>query len=278
MQQFQTLNRKTITLQEWLDLLLQTNETIPQAIQLFNWARINMIIDQTADLATLYESMKCHNSTNIWGCYDVQDCNGLIDVWHAQQCTDMSNCHDMTNSNHCLESSACENSQFIFSSQFITNSQGVIQSSTITDSHNILYSTFIQNCTDILHGTNLNNCTQLQFCIDCEDTYFSRNCHKLQHSFFCCDTDDGDYLLFNQPYNPSFYKTIKTQYDKLIKSFKYVDTWETKVLQYEIPESHINPMYFLESQSTELWAWVRTLPHFDTQLMYRLTYLPEFTK
>ena len=93
---------------------------------------------------------------------------------------------------------------------------------------------------------------------------------------FCDGLEDAEYHLFNKPVDKKYYELFEKQYLKyLTEALDFVREWpEDMIVTASVtPTRKFDDWY--HPISPRFWKWVRTLPGFDSMLVYNITMLPE---
>lgn len=247
------------------------------AAKLSYWCISNLQL--TAEMEEeIKKIMECDTSKNCYNSYHIIDSDYIIDSQDCVESNYIWNSSKITTSNFISASKHCTNCDNIYHSTHCTSSSQIIDTTSCSNSINIINSSFIQLSSDLLSCRVIDHGGQLQYCTNCADTFFSRNCTNIKHSFFCTDINNADYQLFNQPFPESFYPMVMEQYEQYVHHACYVpvkDWPQSMYLDEHFPYS-VNPMVYYNTQSEEFWEWTKTLPNYDPNILYRLTFLPRF--
>ena len=182
----------------------------------------------------------------------------------------VSDSEQITSSTNVMRSKYVDGSSLINGSDFIdsstrilrgknvTNSSDVVDSVYVIDSHGIFDSTNVSDCHTIWNSNNLTNCG---FCF---------NCHGISNSLFCFGCENGEYLLFNKPIDKARFDIINRQFRRYASVVADMIEWQntpTKVYNYQKHTKNIPDAF---------WNWVKTLPGYDSGILYALTFNPQF--
>jgi hypothetical protein len=94
---------------------------------------------------------------------------------------------------------------------------------------------------------------------------------------FCDGLEDAEYCIFNVPIDKERYEIIEKQYKKyLTELLAFVRDWPEELATNEIvlPTKKFDDWYYPISE--KFWKWARTLPGFDSVILYRITLLSDF--
>lgn len=201
----------------------------------------------------------------------------------------ITNSKGVYSSSFVFDSQNIRSSKYIYNSKDVDNSNIVSESSFVYDSKKIYNSANITNCSnmlDIIYGLNSKNCIRTKGAVESSEIFNSaatENCHfcasvdTLTNCLFCFDINDQENMLFNRPISEKVLTNIKTQYLNIMKDFSIQ-------ISEPIPEGSVNDKiklntdfcsYFSNIPQT-FWNWVKTLPNYDAEIMYKITLNPVF--
>lgn len=183
---------------------------------------------------------------------------------------DVINSHDIADSESVLDSmqvfgsSMVDDSEKVLKGQNITRCINVCNSIMIVDSKNIIDSCGVFDSSEIIKGLNV------------YDSHFCQDCKEIKHCMFCDGLENAEYHLFNKPVDKKYYELFEKQYLKyLTEALDFVREWpEDMIVTASVtPTRKFDDWY--HPISPRFWKWVRTLPGFDSMLVYNITMLPE---
>lgn len=183
---------------------------------------------------------------------------------------DIINSHDIADSESVLDSmqvfgsSMVDDSEKVLKGQNITRCINVCNSIMIVDSKNIIDSCGVFDSSEIIKGLNV------------YDSHFCQDCKEIKHCMFCDGLENAEYHLFNKPVDKKYYELFEKQYLKyLTEALDFVREWpeDMIVTASVMPTRKFDDWY--HPISSRFWKWVRTLPGFDSMLVYNITMLPE---
>jgi hypothetical protein len=187
----------------------------------------------------VYNSKEVNFSQYVVKSEFVDDSKHIADSCFITNCCDIINCKNAENSNQVVDST------------YIINSHGVYDSYNITDSH------------AIWRSNNLTNCF---FCFDCADT---------NNAMFCLNQHGGEYMLFNKPVDKTRFEMVQKQYKRYALPFiTLTDPWN--VHNGDVP--HVNHDFRDHTKNipASFWEWVKTIPGYNPEILYSLTFIPQF--
>jgi hypothetical protein len=93
---------------------------------------------------------------------------------------------------------------------------------------------------------------------------------------FCESLDGVEYYIFNKPVDKDLYEMLEEQYLKYMGGqLNFIKEWpeDMAVSVYISPTRKFDDWY--HTISDKFWKWARTLPNYDSMLLYNITMLPE---
>lgn len=224
-----------------------------------------------------------------WKRVDVLDSEGVFESEHVWNSLLVSKSARVYTSQQVYNSEDVSQSQYIVGSKFVDESTNVGMSSYINNSKAILLSKNIEDSTEVSESTNIyqskgifqsndilrghsiwksTNLTDCGFCFECAN---------LKNSLFCLQQKDNEYLLFNKPIDKSRFEIIYKQYQKYA-SFCIALTTGWDVHNGDLPVKLYDYRKHTEKIVDSFWGWVESLPGYDSQILYSLTFNPHFLK
>lgn len=207
---------------------------------------------------------------------------------------------NLYNSNFIVKSDDIKNSNRIFYSNDIEASNDIVSCETITSSNQIFISSIVDNCSHIFHSINIGNSKNVLFSqmisrsknihgskniftsseiIKSErvtDSYFCQNCKNIKHCMFCENLEDAEYYIFNQPVDKERFEFLVEQYKRFMQyDLNFVSFWPEDLIKAYSPAVIVKFNEWYKTISTKFWKWVRTIPNFDSMLLYNITMNPE---
>jgi hypothetical protein len=93
---------------------------------------------------------------------------------------------------------------------------------------------------------------------------------------FCEGLENAEYHIFNKPVDKKMYELFETQYKKYMTGqLEFISNWPQNL----VVSTHVSPTRKFDDWyhpiSEKFWKWIRTLPGFDSMLIYNITMLPE---
>lgn len=209
-------------------------------------------------------SENCQRSSNIFTSNNVNDSQHIFYSSFVNNSQDVLYCEDVNSSGQ------------IFSSSLITHSSKIFQSKNINESTNIINTILAVNSTNVIDSSTVFNSSEIIKSNNIESSHFCKDCSNLRHCLFCSNIKNKEYYIFNQPVDKEQYLFIEKQYLTLLCNLLgFVDKWPSEILTKDnLPKINDFDKWFLPIPS-RFWRWARTLPGFDSMLVYDITMLPE---
>ena len=231
-------------------------------------AKLNIVGDESK-FFTIYESDNITNSTYVTHSSRVDGCENVF----------YSN--DIKNSNCILRSNSVENSQLIYGSDFVFDSSKVVNGKNINDSQVIINSDYVINSHHIFGAAAVKNSAYIADVGFAEtkqisDSYFITASKNLNHCLFCVGLENQDYHLFNQSIDEMEYKMIVRQLGYILGSWEPElvkdNFWPERTIPLDAPMLQRNATKQWANMPDKFWQWIKTLPYYNENIMYSLTY------
>ena len=185
-------------------------------------------------------------------------------------------------SDNVINSKLVENSNRVYLSSYVTSSSKILGSSNVTDSRNIVNSKFVVSSTNIFHGdviTNSHFINSFSFgrTTNITDSAFISDCKNLNKCLFCTNISDVEYHIFNKPINERHFDIIVKQMHTILGDTEAMLTleWPSYTIPIDTPRINRNIIKQYSTLPKEFWEWVKTLPNYDSGLLYTITLNPE---
>ena len=212
------------------------------------------------------------NSNGFWASENIIDSENIVNS------NDVNNSKRVFNSVEVCHSSDIVRCENISNSSQIFDSFLIEKSSRISNSKNVNYSTNVLNSNMIINGKNINdsktvfNSSEIIRCENIQDSYFCEDSSNIRHCLFCKEISNAEYQVFNKPVEKQIYEFFENQYKKLFSGeLKFVAEWPADLFvaaQISLDTKFENWYSFI---SERFWNWTRTLPNFDSMLLYDIT-------
>ena len=224
-----------------------------------------------------------------WKRVDVVDSEGVFESEHIlnsllvskstriNTCQEIYNSEDITQSQYVVGSQFVDESTNIGTSSFVNNSYAILLSKNIENSTEVLESTNIYNSKGIFQSNDILNGHSVWKSTNLTDCSFCFECANLKNSLFCIQQNDNEYLLFNKPIDKSRFEIIYKQYQKYA-SFYITLTTGWNVHNGDLPIKIYDYRKHTGEITESFWKWVETLPGYDSQILYSLTFNSRFLR
>ena len=134
----------------------------------------------------------------------------------------------------------------------------------------------VANSRNVIDSKNVFGSSEIIKCNTVTDSHFCQNCTNIENCLFCYDLHDAQYCIFNKPVDKNRYEMIARQYQKYMDTLlAFMREWPCELLveMYVAPTRKFDDWY--APISDKFWKWVRTLPGYDSMMLYNITMLPE---
>lgn len=249
------INDKKIDLDflHWIFEYLELDETEEEAY----WAAVNV-----KDSAGIRSSINVTNSELVVDSKDV----GFSSLIYSSEFIDSSKV--------VVDSKYVDDSTHIYSSDFVSNSDKILDARNVTNSNEVVSADYVMDSYGVFDSKNIVNCHAIWKGENQTDCAFCFGCQNLTNSLFCIQITDGEYYLFNKKIDKNRYEMIHKQYHKYIKAeLHFTDGWPEGN---NLPIKSYDYRKHLADIPDSFWAWVRTLPGYSPDIMYSLTFNPQF--
>ena len=210
------------------------------------------------------ESDHIYNSSIIVKSSQITDCQNIIDSKEITGSRDVRTSEFVDNSSFIQNSSFIDNSIRILNSKNVSNSCEVVDSTYIVNSHGVTDSSNIVEGHTIWRSSNLTNCG---FCF---------NCTNLTNALFCLNAENNEYLLFNKPIDKVRFDMINKQFHRYASVHPDMTANWNEDIHGSTASKIIDYRKHTEKIPEAFWAWVRTLPGYNPDIIYSLTFNPIF--
>lgn len=204
-----------------------------------------------------FESEKVSDSQQVRFSSEIENSKDIYRSKKVKNSCSIYSSNNIEDSSNINTSAFCSNSDIILNSTNITDSTMVINSNCIIRSNSVIKSNFITESTCIINSSNTEDCN------------FLMDCSNMRDSIFCLGLDGKEYYLFNKPVSKIIYENISIQFRKYI-------TLPLKMLfitSENLITSQINKFSeFFENLPDDFWQWVKTLPNYDPEILYSMTF------
>lgn len=228
------------------------------------------------EINAYWKRVAVENSEGVDESDHVTNSSLVVSSSKVANCSYIIGSKEINNCEHIHDSEMVDNSSYIASSFFIDNSEYILKSKNVENSSQIVDSVYVANSHGIMDSNNIISGHTIWRGRDLTECSFCYNCARLSNSLFCLNKEDGEYLLFNKPIDKMRFEMISKQFKRYVSDFTIMtDGWSDdlhsasarKVLDYRKHTKNIPDAF---------WNWVKTLPGYDSDIIYALTFNPQF--
>lgn len=214
---------------------------------------------------------------NSQGVHESDNITNSTFVATSSYITDSSNIYDSKNivdSNFVVDGEWVEHSNHIAKSTFVDGSSKILKSVNVTNSNEVYSSNYVLNSDSVFESSNVVNSSIIWKSENITDCGFCFGCHNITNSLFCEGAVEGEYLLFNKPVDKLRFDMIMKQFKKFAIQLQLTEEWPDKMSN--TPRVYYDYRKHLTKIPAEFWRWVRSLPGYGSDIMYSLTFDPQF--
>ena len=225
-------------------------------------------------------NINCENYQSIYESDNVSDSEYVSRSSRITKSNYIFSSKDVEESEDISLSENVQDSTQIFGSEFVYSSNRILHSKNITDSHNIVNSDYVVNSHSIVNSATVTNSMfvgglALGNTKQIKDSRFIADCSNLKHCLFCHGINDAEYMIFNKQVDAADYEIIVRQLDKLLCNYEAMlikGEWSSHTIPLDAPTIQRNIAKQYENLPESFWRWIKTVPGFDSTIMYSLTY------
>lgn len=206
-----------------------------------------------------------------------------VGVWNSQGVFKSENVEDSKN---VFLSQEVNHGTNVKDSFCVSYSENVLASKNVTNSLQVFDSTYIQQSSTIYNSSQVVNSDVIYHSTDVQDSSFCAHCKNLRNAMFCYELDGGfvqdKFFLFNKEVSKMVYDAVAAQYERFVKylSIKFLDfgaKLDAGEVAISIPNVKVDYNYYTHFKVVDdrFWNWVRTLPNYDADLLYKIVYVPK---
>ena len=243
--------------------------------EFLHWGREHLT--HTAEELEAYcEACKIVNTDGFWYSVNISDSKSVVKSKNVQNGIGIFGSTDVAYSTDIVNSENVTNGHQIFYSTMIDDCEKIYKGINIVNCVNICFSTMVANSRNVIDSKNIFGSSEIIKCDTVTNSHFCQNCTDIENCLFCYDLHDAQYCIFNKPVDKNRYEMIARQYQKYMDVLlAFIREWPCELLV----EMNVAPTRKLDDWyrpiSSRFWKWARTLPHFDSMLIYNITMLPE---
>lgn len=243
--------------------------------EFLHWGRENLSISQN-ELVAYCKVCGIENTTGFWYSEAVKNSMYVVKSKNIEDSRGIFGCTDVTNSTDAVCSEDVANSSQIFDSSIIDSSSKVFKGKNVLNGQNIYNSTMIAKSKNVFESSNVFSSSEIIKSKDITNSYFCQNCINVRNSMFCFGISDAEYHIFNQPVDKERFELFVQQYNRLMNvQLAFSQEWKENLIGEYRPLITQKFDDWYKPIPQKFWKWVRTLPNFDSMLIYDITMLPE---
>lgn len=226
--------------------------------------------------AVYCEVCNIKNTEGFWYSQDVSDSKYVVKSKNVTKSQSIFDSSDIMSSRDICSSESVDNGTQIFSSFAIDGCSKVFKGENITSSTNICNSKMIVRSKNVIDSSMIIDSTEIIKSSNVTNSHFCQECKNIKNCLFCYKIENAEYYIFNQPVDPGLYEMFALQYAKyLLNDLSFIRDWPEDMIasDFVIPTRKFDDWF--HPISSKFWKWARTLPNFDSMILYNITMLPE---
>ena len=248
------------------------DKNIPK--EMLHWGREHLTHSEE-ELEAYRIACRIENTEGFWYSQDVRDSKYVIKSKDVATSISVFESTDIVDSIDIVSSENIMNCKQVFSSAMVDESEKIFKGQNITGSKNICASTMILNSRSVINSYNVFDSSEIINCVNVSDSYFCQDCRNIKHCMFCEGLENVEYHIFNHPVDQRHYEAFEKQYLKyLTELLDFIRDWPKDLITTaDVPPTRKFDDWYHDI-SPRFWKWARTLPGYDSMLLYRITMLP----
>ena len=256
---------------EMIDII--KDKHIPK--EMLHWCREHL--SSTPEELQIYcDICNIINSEGFWYSTDVINSKYVVKSKNVKDSRSIFESSDIKDCEDIVATDEAESSRQIFYSSMVDSCEKVYKGNNIVDSVNICNSTMIARCKNVIDSNTVFDSSEIIKSSTVTDSHFCQECSNIDHCMFCEGISGVEYYIFNKPIDKKLYEMFEKQYKKYMEAqLDFIQKWPDELIAaaYVAPTRKFDSWY--HSISGKFWKWARTLPNFDSMLIYNITMLPE---
>lgn len=246
-----------------------------------HWGFANLITTQE-EREAYYKKLAINvdNYFTVYECDHIEGGEYITRSSHIKNSNYIFSCKEVVDSNNVSSSDSVERSNQIFNSEFVYDSEKVYQSKNITQSLNVINSDYVVRSSSIMNATNINNSHYVHGLTigrtkQVKDSMFITECVNVKKCLFCSEIKDREYMLFNKPVDPDEFELISNQLKNILAGWQaefVKGEWPEGTIPLDSPQIQRNIMRQFAQLPEKFWRWVKTLPNYDSMVLYAVTF------
>lgn len=219
------------------------------------WKRVDVVNSQGVN-----ESSHIYNSSLVSQSEKVNDSK---EIYSSKE---------IANSVYVVKSENVDSSNNIGNSHYIEHSKNIMDGNNITSSNQVYLSTYVVGANAVFRSNNIVNSKAIWFSDNLTNCYFCTGSHNLSNAIFCSNLNGevGKYYLFNKEIDKVRFDMIEKQLQRFYPLIEFMDF--TNCNFGELPVVAIDIRKQFNKVSDSFWKWVKTLPGYDINILYAITF------
>lgn len=243
--------------------------------EMLHWGR-KELTHTPEELAAYCKVCDIVNTENYWYCVDVHDSKDIIKSTSINNCERIFHSNDVCNSFDVVNGDSVSNSSQIFASAMVDLSKKILHCANISSGENICFSTAIGHSKNIFESKNIFHSSEITRCENVTDSHFCQDCKNIKHCLFCNKIENVEYYIFNQPVDKERFDLFVKQYIRFMDvELDFSLEWPSNLSVIHAPSVTRKIFNWYKPVQPKFWKWARTLPNFDSMILYNMTFLPE---
>ena len=240
-----------------------------------HWGKDNLSVTEE-ELAAYCDVCKIVNTTGFWYSENVLDSLYVIESSNITRSERIFRSKDVEDSQDIVASEVVTKSAQVFTASMISYSSLIASSTNISESRNVCFSKTISRGVNIYNSKYVFNSSEIIKSENVTDSYFCQNCKNIKHCMFCSGIEDAEYYLFNRPVDKEQFELFVEQYKRFMQAqLNFSLKWPENLIKAYSPTITQKFDEWYKPIPERFWKWTRTLPGFDSMLIYNITMLPE---
>lgn len=243
--------------------------------EFLHWGREHLT-SSDEELAAYCEVCKIINTSGYWYSQNVRDSKNIVESKNVVTSIGVFSSTDVIQSKDVIDSDGVENSEQVFSSSIVDSCTKIYRGRNIVSSTNICNSTMVAWSKNVIDSNTIFESSEIIRCDNTSSSFFCQDCTSITHCIFCKGLTNAEYCIFNKPVDKKIYELFEAQYKKYMTGqLDFIREWPQELTTWirVLPTQKFDDWYHPIPE--KFWKWVRTLPNFDSMLLYNITMLPE---
>lgn len=242
-------------------------------------ANLNTSAEERAAYLTKLK-VNVDNPSTVYECDNIDGGEYITRSSHIKNSSYVFSCKEVSDSDNISASDNVERSHQIFNSEFVYDSEKVYQSKNVTQSLNIINSDYVVRSSSVMNAASVTNSHYVHAFThgavkQVKDSMFITDCIGVKKCLFCAGLQDKEYMLFNQPIDPDEFTLIESQLKNILAGWQaelVKDRWPAETIPLDSPQIQRNVLHQFAQLPDKFWRWVKTLPNYDSMLLYQITF------